>query len=297
MASPKGKAKVEKGAKALETLTVEYVPAATLRPNTYNPNRQSDHDFRLLFRSMSEDGFTQPIIAQKGTGEIVDGEHRWTCAIVLAFIKANKLTADDDTIERVRADRLGSLAALGDGCLVPVVFVSMPDAQMKIATLRHNRARGSEDVELGAAVLRDLQRLGALDWAIDSLDLSGADVDMLLSDIGAPEALAGDAYSEAWAPSSESAVIERGETIAGDGIATNLSATREAIEEMRRQETRLAEAKTEEEKSFARKEITVYRVSVIFSGDEAAVVRKVLGDDPAQTVLALCRKAAEGASA
>lgn len=298
-AAPKGKAKVEKAAKQLERLAVEYVSAARLKPNDYNPNRQSAHDFRLLFRSMAEDGFTQPIIAHK-SGVIVDGEHRWTCGIVLAYIKANKLypaggTIDqtaDDVIEDCRNRRLECLEALGDSCQIPAVFVDMPLAQMKIATLRHNRARGSEDVELGAEVLRDLQRLGALDWAIDSLDLSMADVDLLMQDIGAPEALAGAEFSEGWAPSGEGVVAEGGEKVAGDGITTNVSATREAVEAMRKQEQAISIARTEEERQFARKELTVYRVSVIFSGDEADVVRGVLGDQPAQTVLALCQREA-----
>lgn len=61
----KGRAQVEKKAVALERLTISYVAPDALKPNSYNPNRQSEHDFDLLLRSIQEDGFTQPIIAQQ----------------------------------------------------------------------------------------------------------------------------------------------------------------------------------------------------------------------------------------
>ena len=44
----KGRAAVEKKAARLEKLTVESVPASSVSPNTYNPNRQSDHDDLLV---------------------------------------------------------------------------------------------------------------------------------------------------------------------------------------------------------------------------------------------------------
>ena len=40
---------------------------------------------------------------------------------------------------------------------VPVVFVDMTREQMRVSTLRHNRARGSEDIDKSADVLKDLR--------------------------------------------------------------------------------------------------------------------------------------------
>ena len=71
----------------LQTLVVEYVPTDTLFPNAYNPNRQSDREFELLMKSMEEDGFTQPVVAQAKTKQIVDGEHRWRAATRLRLKK------------------------------------------------------------------------------------------------------------------------------------------------------------------------------------------------------------------
>ena len=126
----RGRREVAKKANALETLKVEYLPVGVLCPNSYNPNRQSEADFELLLRSIREDGFTQPIVALREGNVIVDGEHRWRAARKLGMAE------------------------------VPVVLVDMTLEQMRIATLRHNRARGSEDIELSTELLRDLRGLG-----------------------------------------------------------------------------------------------------------------------------------------
>jgi hypothetical protein len=174
MPTGKGKAKVEKLNNKLERLVIEYAPIDSIHNNSYNPNRQSDHDFQLLLASIREDGFTQPIIVQRASREIVDGEHRWRAARELGYTE------------------------------IPIVLTDMTPEQMRIATLRHNRARGSEDVELSVQVLRDLEKLGALDWAQDSLLLDDVELNRLLEDIPVPEALMAEAFTEAWEPSPES---------------------------------------------------------------------------------------------
>lgn len=170
MARFKGKAEVEKKANALRELKISYVKPEDIKPNDYNPNRQDPRDFELLLKSMTEDGFTQPIIVQKSTKQIVDGEHRWKAAQELGFKE------------------------------IPVVFVDMTPEQMKIATLRHNRARGEEDLELTANVLKDLQDLGAIEWAQDSLMLDDEEINKLIDEIPAPEGLMGEEFTEAWEP-------------------------------------------------------------------------------------------------
>jgi hypothetical protein len=259
----------------LETLTVEYVPIGGIKPNAYNPNRQSEHDFDLLCRSMEEDGFTQPVVAVRINEEhraddkfahyevddvvIVDGEHRWRAA-----------------------DKLGLPA-------IPVVMVPMNVEQMRIATLRHNRARGSEDMQLAADVLRDLQALGALDWAADSLMYDDVELNRILDDLPAPDALAHAEFSEGWRPGFNSDVHEQ-EHEGGGFSGMRVSHTPAAIEQQRETERKLAEAKDEDERAIIRRDNAVYRVTVTFAGDEAAVVKAVLGDAPATNLLALCRE-------
>jgi ParB-like chromosome segregation protein Spo0J len=221
MARTKGKAEVERKATALEKLEVTYVKVSDLKPNDYNPNRQDPHDFKLLLSSMETDGFTQPIVALRD-GTIVDGEHRWRAGSQLGYEE------------------------------IPVVFVDMTPEQARVATLRHNRARGSEDLQLTAEVLRDLERLGALDWAQDQLMMDDVELQRLIEDIPAPDALAADEFSDAWEPtkvherSDEGSVESRDERTGG--ITTRTAMTTAAIEAQRERERELAKAKTAEDR-------------------------------------------------
>jgi len=247
----------------LEALTIEYVDIESIQPNEYNPNRMSEKDFELLLRSMREDGFTQPVIVQRETRKIVDGEHRWRAA-----------------------------AHLGMKTL-PVVLVNMTPEQMRIATLRHNRARGAEDLQLSAEVLRDLEKLGALEWAADSLMLSSEEIDKLLADVPAPDALAGEEYSAAWSPQAQGTTEGQASVTAtdtaGSGIVITSAMSVNALEAQRRQEQKMAEARTEEERAMVRKDGTFYRVNLMFSDEEAELVKRILGDKPAERLLQICR--------
>lgn len=55
----------EKQIKTLNQLKVDYISPKDLFRNDYNPNRQSKKEFELLKKSITEDGFTQPIIANR----------------------------------------------------------------------------------------------------------------------------------------------------------------------------------------------------------------------------------------
>lgn len=272
-AAKKTKTAVEKKNQRLEKLQITYMPASEISPNPWNPNRQSEHDFELLLRSMGEDGFTQPIVVMRVNEEskqiddalkdfdvgqvvIVDGEHRW---------------------------RAGQQLGYSD---IPVVEVPMNVAQARIATLRHNRARGSEDIELAAEVLRDLRELDALDWAADSLMIDDDTMTRMLDDIPAPEALAAPEFGEAWAPAKQG---EDGDIQLSDRRS---SATPAAIEAQRQAEKRMEEARSEEERKAIRRDLDVFRFAAAFSGDESKIVRAVVdvGDGPATNVLRLCRE-------
>lgn len=152
----------------LDTLQIEYKPINWPQPNEYNPNRQTDYEFELLKRSIVDDGMTQPIICLPD-GKIVDGEHRWRACIAL----------EHETI--------------------PVVIVDMNEEQRRVATLRHNLARGSHDIELTAGVFKDLEKLGALDWAQSALGVTDVEINRLLNDMTPLDEWGpGPTFSEAW---------------------------------------------------------------------------------------------------
>jgi len=267
-AMKKGQKEIEKKSHALKRLVIQYVPVTDIKPNSYNPNRQDPHAFELLLKSIREDGFTQPIVvvkvtdatkadpafkaAQVGDTVVVDGEHRWRAAQHLGMKE------------------------------VPVVYTDMTPEQMRIATLRHNRARGDEDLELTAQVLKDLRELGALDWAQDSLMMDDVEMQKLLDDIPAPEALAGEEFGEAWAP-------EKGAGVSHVRANHDADATPEALTKQREQEAAIANAKNEEERAAAMRDSNVYRLALMFTGEEAVEVKKALGDKPAVRVLEWAR--------
>lgn len=248
----RGLRNVEKKAKRLERLIVTYVGIDELKPNSYNPNRQNDHDFELLLSSIREDGFTQPIVCTKDF-TIVDGEHRWRGARKLGMEK------------------------------IPVVVVDMNADQMRISTLRHNRARGSEDIDLSTEVLRDLRELGALDWAKDSLLMTNDEMEKLMDDIPAAEALAGDEFSEAWIPAKE-----KSDTVATGKIDlapnVSVSASEKVVELVNETAEKIKDIDDDKIKKRFLQETSdkIYKISVSFSGEEADVVKAILGEKPAE---------------
>lgn len=261
------KAANKKNAK-LKKLKIVFVEPAKLAPNPYNPNRQSEHEFELLCRSMEEDGFTQPVVVSSkektadGLNLIVDGEHRW---------------------------RAGQALGMDE---IPIVLVPMSKAQMRIATLRHNRARGSEDIEKVSEVMREIQELGAGEWMQDSLMLDDTEMNKLLQDIEAPDALASETYSEAWEPdkgTGDKVLTEDGKY--DEKYGKFEAATSGAIAAERERDEKLAKAKSEEEKTMIRNESNVYRVYLTFSGEEGEIVKAVLGKQQAERLLALCKVA------
>lgn len=298
----KGQKSIEKKAQALGVLQIEYVPVTSIKPNSYNPNRQSDHEFELLCHSILEDGFTQPIVCQRSSREFVDGEHRWTGFIVTEYMKRNGMIGENYTFDRTAVPSLRArrLEIAAPDMMIPVVFVDMTVEQMRIATLRHNKARGSHDIELETQVLRDLQELGALEWAQDSLMMSDEEINRLLEDIPAPEALAGEEYEQAWEPSDtddrDQEAVSAGSTEAREISSTThngkhiTAMTANAIEDLRRKEQAIAQAKTEEEREMAKQQTKLYRVSLIFSNAEAETVETVLGKEPAVKLLELCQR-------
>ena len=263
----RGLRQVESRAKRLERLEIEYVPIDAVKPNSYNPNRQDPETMDLLKMSIREDGFTQPIIAHLESKQIVDGEHRWRAARDLGMEQ------------------------------IPVVFVDMTEEQMRVATLRHNRARGSEDVELSTEVLKDLRELGALDWAQDSLMITDEELIDLIDDLPAPDNLAADDFSDAWTPerghTSDSDVdgsvelVEEQEAVGVQAVAS----TKAATEAARARTDAIASARDEKERVEITRHLDIpYRVQFIFTGDEADVVREFLGNQPAERLLEVCKE-------
>jgi ParB/RepB/Spo0J family partition protein len=253
----KGRRAVEKLARRLGQLEVIYAPIDTIHPNEYNPNRQSEREFQLLLKSMEEDGFTQPILVQRDTREIVDGEHRWRAASELGYVE------------------------------VPIVLVDMTPEQMRISTLRHNRARGSEDIDAVSQVLADLQELGALDKAMDSLMLDEKDVNKLLDNVMAADGLANAEYSQAWEPDSNQDWASR--QVGDEFRMSKMSAgARDEYDAMQEQ---VRAAPNDFVRAQIRRDETKYwGFSLTCSMERGARIASFLGPEPAKKILWLAQQ-------
>ncbi|MBQ8509539.1 MAG: ParB-like nuclease domain-containing protein [Clostridia bacterium] len=167
------------------------VPIEKIVPNTYNPNSVAPPEMKLLYESIREDGYTMPIVCyyvkSKDAYVIVDGFHRYR--VMLDY---------PDIYER-------------EGGKLPVSVIDKQLDQRMASTIRHNRARGSHDVDLMSNIIKELHELGRSDeWISRNL---GMDMDEILrlKQITGLTALFRDVkFGMAWRPAEE-AVSEEDE--------------------------------------------------------------------------------------
>jgi len=137
---------------------IRQVPLEKIQANAYNPNSVAPPEMKLLYLSIKEDGYTMPIVCyylpDKDKYEIVDGYHRYT------VMKEHK-----DIYERE------------NGCL-PVSVIDKDVSNRMASTIRHNRARGSHNIELMSNIVSELVAAGMSDaWILRNI---GMDADELL---------------------------------------------------------------------------------------------------------------------
>lgn len=111
-------------------LQIDYVHIDDICLNDYNPNSHSANSFDLLVKSLLYFGFTMPIVVNRRTMQIVDGENRYRAACVIGYE------------------------------LVPVCFVDFDEEKTKYATIMHNMARGADNVEMMETLYSKLDEMG-----------------------------------------------------------------------------------------------------------------------------------------
>jgi ParB-like chromosome segregation protein Spo0J len=118
---------------------VRWIKSDLVVANDYNPNSVAPPEMKLLEHSISEDGYTQPIVSwsRDGIYEVVDGFHRHRVG------KESKV---------IQARIHGYLPAV-------VINGSQTDKNDRMAsTIRHNRARGEHKVDSMAEIVIELKR-------------------------------------------------------------------------------------------------------------------------------------------
>jgi ParB-like chromosome segregation protein Spo0J len=125
---------------------VRWIPIEKVHANDYNPNSVAKNEMRLLYVSISHDGYTQPVVTvyddAKDEYVIVDGFHRYTT------MRLNQDIADRNN------------------GLLPVVVIDKSINDRMASTVRHNRARGKHSVSGMANMVFQMLENGWTDEAI-----------------------------------------------------------------------------------------------------------------------------------
>jgi ParB-like chromosome segregation protein Spo0J len=142
---------------------VKAVPVEKIRANSYNPNAVAPPEMKLLELSVWEDGFTMPDVCyyypEEDIYEVVDGFHRYSL-----------MNPKSKHFSRRIYER-------ENGCL-PVVVIEKDISHRMASTIRHNRARGSHDIDLMTNIVSELSKAGMSDvWIMKNI---GMDADEIL---------------------------------------------------------------------------------------------------------------------
>jgi ParB-like chromosome segregation protein Spo0J len=155
------------------------VPIDKVRANDYNPNAVAPPEMELLETSIWEDGYTQPVVvvydAESDVYVVVDGFHRF------------KILRDSP---RIREREKGML---------PVVVLNKDMSDRMASTIRHNRARGTHNIELMSTIVAELVEMGKGDaWICKHIGMSKDELLRLKQITGVAALFANDEFSESW---------------------------------------------------------------------------------------------------
>ena len=161
------------------TYEVRAVPISQVVANDYNPNKVAPPEMELLETSIWEDGFTQPIVTVYDPDEdmyiVVDGFHRY-------------LILRDS--QRIRERERG---------LAPVVVLDKSVGDRMASTIRHNRARGSHNIELMSQIVTELVEMGKGDhWICKHIGMSPDELLRMKQITGLASLFANTDFGEAW---------------------------------------------------------------------------------------------------
>jgi len=169
---------------------VRSVPIDKVTANDYNPNSVAPPEMALLETSIWEDGYTQPVVTvydpERDVYVVVDGFHRF-------------LTLKNS--DRIREREKGML---------PVVVLNKEMGDRMASTIRHNRARGSHNIELMSQIVAELVEMGKSDgWICKHIGMSKDELLRMKQVTGLASLFLNEDFSKSWeAEADEFAELE-----------------------------------------------------------------------------------------
>ena len=159
---------------------VIWVKNDTVMANDYNPNSVAPPEMKLLHKSISEDGYTQPIVSwfHDNNNEVIDGFHRHRvgkeCEDIQARVHGYLPIVRINSERQDKGDRISS-------------------------TIRHNRARGKHKVEAMSDIVLELKRRNWSDKKIaENLGMDQDEVLRLCQITGLAELFSDKEFSMSW---------------------------------------------------------------------------------------------------
>lgn len=163
---------------------VLWVKNTSVKANDYNPNSVAPPEMELLKQSILEDGYTQPIVSFNDDGNIivVDGFHRnrvgRECKEVETKIHGYLPVVNINQWKTGKHDRMAS-------------------------TIRHNRARGSHNIELMSTIVTELVEMGKGDtWICQHIGMSKDELLRMKQITGLSSLFKNKDFSQAWEANS-----------------------------------------------------------------------------------------------
>lgn len=155
-----------------------------VKANDYNPNSVAPPEMALLETSIWEDGYTQPVVTyhdkETDTYIVVDGFHRY-------------LTLKNS--QRIFEREEGML---------PIVVIDKQIGDRMASTIRHNRARGSHNIELMSTIVAELVEMGKGDrWICEHVGMSIDELLRLKQITGLAALFLNSDFSASWDVESE----------------------------------------------------------------------------------------------
>jgi len=158
---------------------VKGVHMDRVKSNDYNPNKVAPPEMKLLETSIWEDGYTQPIVTYYDDDEdlyiVVDGFHRWR-------------TMRDSKRIRERENET-----------MPIVVIDKEIGERMASTIRHNRARGTHNIELMSSIVAELVEIGKGDgWICKHIGMSPDELLRLKQITGVAALFVNSHFSDSW---------------------------------------------------------------------------------------------------
>ena len=147
--------------------------------NDYNPNAVAPPEMALLETSIWEDGYTQPIVTvydeENDIYVVVDGFHR------------HKTMTNSERIRKREKEML------------PIVVLKKDMQNRMASTIRHNRARGTHNVELMSTIVSELVEMGKGDaWICKHIGMSPDELLRLKQITGLASLFENQDFSDSW---------------------------------------------------------------------------------------------------